>query len=573
MHEHSQIASEESTVFARCRQFAIPAWPRPTVRLQHAVVGLLLLIVNFTRSLFATEQNHFPDHPAVIVTSVADGLGEPNSDTVHRQSELSVMRFPRQPADVMVTQSHRVVELINGDRITAELLAVDPQALVLRLFGQVRWRLPLNCVARITQRPGERTLPCVISDDTATIPPVPGWMICRFQLERQAAGTSQPPGWTALFADGSRLQIGRDVSGRWQVEHNPPHLGGSIQHVRLDAENPFAFRLQSMAGRLYISINGQLFFAGTHPSGPLTAIETTSAHDASSSWKVSRLMGVAEHSQIPDFPPPVQELDAIVSTAGEMWWGQLQRSGPDGVTWTAEQREWQRSWRDVSGVVLRTTSTGGAGHSLTGRIVRLELQPDIDRPDLPGDVLTVALRGMHGNWLEVEHSLAGRMVIPQRMVRVVHSLHIGVSRSLTAGDSALGEQRELVPSTLEGTFTLDELPTVDAELTVEASGLEPSGPRTPPGNRLLRALRSGAGVTEVFINDHRLGTLNELTDRWTLPGEYERLRVTVPINHLRRGENRWRIQQQPGDGSQRAFDECRLRAISLDLPAGGTVSR
>lgn len=490
----------------------------------------------------------------------------------------------------------RKVRLGDGDEITAEILAGDREFVQLRLFGDLRIRIPIRTVDSIMALPGERELvnedfadalqrprgaKIVSSTEKPLVIRLPaasehcrGWF--RFQIGDGDPGASIGTGWTWHFADGSQVSVTLDSHGRWQtIATNMPRSPTTRQSVTARSGWHIG-RLMMLDGRLFLSLDEQLLYAGPSPGAGPEALEVfavSSDRLSPANVQVDHFALVETNGGAPAAPPALfRHEDEIVGSGGETWWGDLQAVGPDGVTWTDGKTAWQRTWPQLQGVSLRSPAEPVMGKPLLGRIVRLELQPSTDRPDLPGDRLTVSLGPGESGRIVVNHPLWGRLTVPYAAIRNVESRFLGEWRLLDAREIRLGGPAVLhqksAPSVLrhcEGRFSLEEPPRGDVYISLEAAGLEPSGPGTPPGSPALRALRAGRLVTELHVNNHRIGTFNELTSQWSLPGRFDRLRLRLPQYVLQRGENLWRISQQPSGASSGTFDDCRIRNVSLEI--------
>jgi hypothetical protein len=511
--------------------------------------------------------------PLAGETVHSDPSASPVPSGATPRTSQSALEFARRPQDFPVRQSLRVVQFANGDRITAELREASRDAAELRLFGSVRWRIPMIAVAGISLRPNERPLPASSHSDEAgssqnsprrwDIPAYGGDVTCRFGGEFSEVSRSPPFAWIADFAGGGRITISADVLGRWHARQLPSSRTAVLQAAAAPERHRADFRLQTVGDHIYVSLNGRLLLSDGRPDGALQSLEwapTTSAggeNDAEPSVASAYAFVVAVRSANEEFPKPMKNVDAIVSADGDVWWGDFNSLSSQTVSWLAGGKKWNRDWTNVSGVIFRAAPTP-ISLSLTGRVVRVELQPLADRLDLPGDRLTGALGGVSEGWLHLEHALAGRLAIPLQAVRRVESVHLGEYRVLAVGETVDGLLAEHA-----GNFPLSRVPESAVTISVEVSGLEPSGPRTPPGSPRLKSLRQGMGTTEVYVNERGIGVLNELTSRWTLPGEFETLRLPVPREWLRPGKNTWSIRSAEGGKST---NESRLRAIALELP-------
>jgi len=120
-----------------------------------------------------------------------------------------------------------------------------------------------------------------------------------------------------------------------------------------------------------------------------------------------------------------------------------------------------------------------------------------------------------------------------------------------------------VGTSLGGTLTLSRQPS-HAAISLDAVGLEPCGPGTPSTQPFLTELQSGALRTELFINGEPVGDWNSRLTYRPRPGFPARLRLSIPRERLRQGENTWEIRQQPARYDATEFDDCELSRIVFE---------
>lgn len=532
-------------------------------------------------SHFAVAEDHGA-LPAKMLPFSAQISGESSSNSLFSvwPAELrrDALRFVEQPVDAPARWPLRVVQFVNGDRLTAEVLEASRQATVLQIFGRVRWRISTAAIASISMRPGERQLLAFDAMDDSTqsagmasnrweIPPSVGELTCRIGLEFTKDIQRTPFGLVAEFESGDRIAISVDPAGRWHAVQSPPGEMPVLQVAFAQNRGRCEIRLQTTGERIYVSVDGRLLLSEVQPPGRLRTIELAPSRDAGArAGSITYFSAVEKRRETAEFPPARDDLDAIVSAGSDAWWGDFRELSSVSVDWAADGSEWSRDWTDVAGVIIRQPTEAISPRKLVGRIVKLELQPGADRLDLPGDRLTGLLCGARNGWLHVEHPLAGHLAIPLKSVRRFETVHFGESRVLAIGARRRPREEQGSSVISAGSFSLDRLPIGDAAMVVEVNGLEPSGPKTPPGSPRLKSLRSGSGAVELHINSERLGTLNELTSRWTLPGEFDALRLRIPAQLLRIGENSWSLQET-ATNSRRREVEFHLRTVTLELPA------
>lgn len=497
----------------------------------------------------------------------------------HASASPAAISFRPTPWDRPAARPLRHIDLISGDRITAEILSGTQAALDVRWLGHIRFRIPHAAINRIANLPGEQEILSesfgdgvqVVSADSGVLRrelPALSGDYC-YSLRFRVRPTIAPPGeaveWTARFRDEQRLSVRRHPGGIWRISGSVP------QHATNQAVPESAgwhvLRWQQTAGRVFLSLDGALLSVASSPAATPSSCEIrVESHDrrTRSAVLIDHVSIVARGLSPVDLPDR-QPAAAVVGSTGDVWWGRLEVLDSESVAWQDAGTRWRLPWRELHGVVMGEPSESVPGRQLTGTIVSLTLQPLSNRLDLPGDRLIVALGGNRDSLLAVNHPLLGRLMVPVAAIQRVEHRHTGVFRLLDARNIPLGRKWASGPSPPPGgQFSLETIPANGIEFAVEVSGLEPAGPSTPPGSPTLKSLRSGRLVTELFVNDLRIGSFNELISDWSLPGSFDRLRLRIPADRLRPGLNTWRIAQQPGDGPRSNHDECRMRNLAWE---------
>lgn len=218
---------------------------------------------------------------------------------------------------------------------------------------------------------------------------------------------------------------------------------------------------------------------------------------------------------------------------------------------------------------------------VTGVYSLVVFQPFADLPGTTPDQISAALLGLierKGRTLvRLHHPLLGRFAVPLRQIREIRPRFSGTARLLAAGPYHLGESQQpdfLQPEPygvrLNGGFRLNREPAGPVFLRIVQTGVEAAGPAAPPGSPFLSELRRGGLVTEVLLNNQRLGTLNAQLRFRSRPGEPLDVRVPVPAGVLQTGINRWQIRQQPDSRNRRSYDDCEIGPVFLELEGSPT---
>jgi hypothetical protein len=120
-------------------------------------------------------------------------------------------------------------------------------------------------------------------------------------------------------------------------------------------------------------------------------------------------------------------------------------------------------------------------------------------------------------------------------------------------------------SAWQGSFRLESASVAKAFIHLEVAELEPAGKDTLPGSPHLAELRNGGLGTEVILNGTSLGRLNDRISRKALRESPQKIRLEIPAELLRKGENTWAIKQTPLRKNPQEFDDCEIGPVVLDI--------
>jgi hypothetical protein len=208
----------------------------------------------------------------------------------------------------------------------------------------------------------------------------------------------------------------------------------------------------------------------------------------------------------------------------------------------------------------------------SGVVATVEMQPFVDRPECQPEKWTVTITRIDARYLIVQHSLAGELKLKWSDVRRVEPQFVGQTLLVDARRFHLGNSirtdfhRHLPDGTeIRGDFDLLTIPSGEPYFSLDVAELEAASPEAPPASPFLAKLRAGNLVTEVFVNDQRIGQLNQLI-RFKAPASTpERIRLGFPRELLKRGQNSFRLRQQPLEPNGHEFDDGEIGNIRFEF--------
>ena len=331
--------------------------------------------------------------------------------------------------------------------------------------------------------------------------------------------------------------------------------------------------------RLQILADERLLAAGERPSGSISrvALFHAAAQDVPPDVAADRAIVfddllLQSLDDLPVIPPrfAIADQDGVGLRDGGRLFGRVVAADSQGVTLEAIAGPVELGWNELGAV--RWARRKSPSSSIDGVIARIVLYPPSDVPQAEADVLHAAIRNVAEAALEIEHPVLGTLRLPFEQIERIEPEFIGTRIGLGNGPYHLGD--ELRPrfqhpapegARLEGTFELETPPSGEIDFAADVSELEPSGPGTPRGSRFLTELREGGLLTELWINNTRVGALNHQIDSRTRAGAPERFRLRIPRELLRRGSNEWRIEQRPARGDAASFNDCEVQGIALEI--------
>ena len=339
--------------------------------------------------------------------------------------------------------------------------------------------------------------------------------------------------------------------------------------------------LTVMPGRFQLAIDDQGLARGEVPDGGLRTITLVARRGAQvaadtevgaplpcvwvDDFKLYRRMTQAPVSR--GFPP---DQDVLVRPNGDELFGTLTELTPRTVTLRAVFGDVALPWTQAADLHLRQAA--GTGEALQGWWVRIEFQGPSGEPAENADWIWGALQFATDEHLVVEHPTLGTLQLPRNRIRRMEPLFCGTRLNIEPSLRHLGDEiresfRQPLPdgTDWESSVTLDQIPTVNAYLALDAAELEPAGPATPRDRPLLAQLRAGDLQTELWLNGKLVDDLNRHVSSAVPSSRPVRLRIAVPNDRLIIGTNQIRLSQKPGSGTPASFDDCEISNVALEF--------
>ena len=470
--------------------------------------------------------------------------------------------FPPTSPALQNERPARVFFLRGGGRVTGELLKFTKENLTLKWRGKTI-TVPTQAVLSIAGPRGERQLfyedfesalsadwkstgrakPARMGNRTA-LQMFPGGSLTRTWKEPLAAGRLS----LAVYDPG---QKNLPQSGGVELGFTTPEAERSVT-IHLPSEKgfhtassppPFDLTIQPLRRsrgwkqltllwddtRFQVFLGSHLLAFGRSLDADLNSIRLYSESAASQNqnlpteavWfddvqlaELSRQMEVAKRISL-------EEQGQAVLENGDVIYGRVQDIDSHAVKIQGAFGTAALPWNRLQQVVLGNAAAGEKPASapdrvLTGWHADVQFQRFADHPYQPPDVISAVLTAADADSVSLDHAWLGKIDIPIEQLDEIRPRFLGVSEVLTSDVLHLGNQvepafraKKPIGHQFEGTFQFMPPENGEAFLRVDVAELEPAGPGTPPGSRFLSKLRNGQLGTEVSLNGHSLGRLND----------------------------------------------------------------
>jgi hypothetical protein len=351
---------------------------------------------------------------------------------------------------------------------------------------------------------------------------------------------------------------------------------GPAMAVQRLARKPGWHRLEVRFGpeAAEMAVDGDALAHGKGPTGPLVEIRigTTLSGDPPKPMiaahideiRLVRLTSVVSSSEA----DPDQDEARLVE--GDQIFGEIRRADAQNVVIEVLSRQIVQPWSAVTALHFRRVAK--PSREVGGLLTRLEWRsaPGTDPRDI--DAAEGALLSASADAFTLETPYAGTLVIPRdRLRRLVVE---GWGRRIVVDPMAhhLGDEVFFKPpdlldppqpegGTLERTFTLAKVPELGREASLVFDVVQVAGEAN--GLEFSDFVRRGELRTNVSINGREFDYLNKhITTRNDIP---ERIRLPIPRELLKAGENRITIKQAGKLKDPNYLDDLGVLGIALEI--------
>jgi hypothetical protein len=373
-----------------------------------------------------------------------------------------------------------------------------------------------------------------------------------------------------------RIRIGLDAERKSYEVETSPQCPLSVQLLARHA-GWRQFTLLTDESRVVLLIDNQVLASGPAATGKLSVIrllrpaapvardEGTAMFQA---WIDDIMIQIPSSHRRPRREQRTQ--DSVVLQNGDELFGKLRGMDAKTISLQGSFGDWQAPWSTADGVCFQRGSP--AARPISGWIARLEFQSAPGTPVGEVDWLIGAIQAANEKALILDHPWLGMVTLDPAGIRRLEPWFLGSRWEIDAATSHLGDElreefRDPVPigPRLEREFTLDALPAGTAWMSLLTDNLEPAGPWTPAWSEFLGELRGGHLLTELYLNEQRIGDLNRHLDSRATASRPVRLRIPIPANVLKAGRNRVRLEQRPARDDPRDFDDCEISNWALEI--------
>jgi hypothetical protein len=250
--------------------------------------------------------------------------------------------------------------------------------------------------------------------------------------------------------------------------------------------------------------------------------------------------------------PGIGATDALRMRSGDQLFGSLTAADQATLDFRGRFSPSSFSWAEVAGVELRAAAV--PTHRTMGEHVRVRFfAADGSAPD---ELLGV-VAALDDTALTLDHPVLGKVLIPRKRLVSIRPVFHGVRIELEHGSRYLGKVDTRVAGvpglaegpTLEKSFKVDAMP---REVTLLVSVAHPGADGAAIEN----------GRTDVMINGARVEALERHVRRGS--AEYRRVRVALPADALRVGDNALELRLSAAPGAE-TLGHCLIRHIVLEL--------
>ena len=590
-----------------------------SIRLKDFVIAILIVRATY-QSLGAEERKS-------VVPVAGNGATSSSKISLVRDASLQLdvmlqdLRRSRidLPGRPRVTHSHRPlrqIALVNGDRFVAECLEWGSQTAAFRLLSGQTITVPVSAVSQLASLPGE----VAVHVDSFESGPSDQLKLehgRRLDDTQAASGRSSlridwtSPGYRYTlnhpldfvrieFSFQTAIHDSSSSSGEWKFDWDNNSENRKPLVVRVGPEHTLSVsgisqRTESVSQSLKLSDGWHSFVALIDPDhmrlivdDALVASSVTPGvsiksirfgpTDASSTnvfWiddlQILKLCPIDD----PDRSfSPFTGRDMLMTETGDELFGHI-----IGMTESSVTLETIGQFRSIPLNPLTSLNWNQSSTAIKqafpmkrGVVATVEMQTFVDRTECQPEKWTVTITRIDSKHLIAQHSLAGELKLNWSDVRRVEPLFVGETFLVDARQFHLGNSirtdfpRHLPDGTeIRGDFDLQAIPSGQPYFSLDVAELEAASPDVPPASPFLAQLRAGRLVTEVFVNDQRIGNLNQLIRFKARVQAPDRIRLGVPRDLLKPGPNTFRLRQQPLEPNGHEFDDGEIGNIRFEF--------
>lgn len=370
-----------------------------------------------------------------------------------------------------------------------------------------------------------------------------------------------------------RLVLGWD-SGRIAVES--PHGPSLVVRDIPRADGWRLLRVRFSPHGLSAEVDGAPLAEGASPREPLSALRIATR----SSPAVAGAPRPAEDTAVAGWIDALRiaervaggacgrrdaEQDIVRLPGGDELFGTLTGYSPAEIVISGALGETRLAWAQIDAMYLRRRAP--AGRAIEGPIVGAHWsvadRSAERRPSPRHDYLEGAVAGLTDERLLLDHPRLGRLALRREALVRLDVLYEGRRREIEAafhhlGDELRPELEVIAPDgpRWELRFDVAALPVGAAWLALSVVGLEGQGSPFAPAdeNSPLR--------TDVVVNGRRLDYLNRHVLGTPVAGV--RIRLPLPPDALRQGENRLAFEQAPSADDPTEYDDFGLWGVAIE---------
>jgi hypothetical protein len=354
------------------------------------------------------------------------------------------------------------------------------------------------------------------------IPALGAYRVEAAGLPGDAAQVQRQPGWHTLDLEfgPDAVMLTMDKFVLWSNHQQGP--GGPLEKVRLGA-----------AAHADLSPPGEIFF---------------------DNFCLARSVDERPH------PPSARGQDMLWLADGDELFGTILQADRRAIHFRGRYGRRSLPWSTIRGLFFERQSL--PPRATQGEHVRISIRSGLTAEDDQLDVIVVAL---NDHQLTFDHALMGRHNIERARISRFRWLFSGQRIEVDNGIHLLGTDKAGGFATLPARelrlrkkFRLDAIP-IEANLVVRAANL--SGPGD--GADVAQALQDGGLRTDVIINGQSVDYLNRHVTKATR--EPRSIRLKVPRNLLRTGENELELRQTPDPETGR-YGTCTVHGLTVEVP-------